>query len=206
MISTIFMQDFRGVDTVSMSEGLINERFAEVLRNGMDEYRLVVRPGQDICDLIYGEYINDKNRVEKPEILLGVFLAREAMEDTLIRWIQRICDRMTSFPVMLNNYGSFPPHTIYLRVQDHQPFRQLITQLNIIDEYLRSGGSTGVSWIARPHISIMANLKEEEYGKWVKAYAPRTFNASFQAQELVLEKNTDAGKNRKLVNRFHLLP
>ncbi len=51
------------------------------------------------------------------------------MEDTLIRWIQRICNRYSSFDLTLNNYSGFPPHTIYLRVQDPEPFRELMRQL-----------------------------------------------------------------------------
>ena len=38
-----------------------------------------------------------------------------------------------SFTVTLNNYSALPPHTIYLRVQDPQPFRHLMNGLKILD-------------------------------------------------------------------------
>src|ERR1700743_3284377 len=47
---------------------------------------------------------------DKPHITIAVFRADESMEDTLIRWIQRICNRYRSFETALNNYSGFPPH------------------------------------------------------------------------------------------------
>ncbi|MFN3930073.1 MAG: type VII toxin-antitoxin system MntA family adenylyltransferase antitoxin, partial [Thermoflexus sp.] len=50
------------------------------------------------------------------------------MEETIIRYMHRICSRQHVFEVALNNYSGYPPHSIYLRVQDHHPFRQLVSQ------------------------------------------------------------------------------
>src|SRR4051812_14441115 len=67
----------------------------------------------------------------KPHITIANFLAKEMMEDTLVRWIQNICRLQNFFTVSLNNFSGFPPHTIYLRVQDPKPFMQLASAMKI---------------------------------------------------------------------------
>jgi 2'-5' RNA ligase len=47
----------------------------------------------------------------KPHITLAAFQAGEETEDTVIRWIQRICHQHKSFDIALNNYSGIPPHT-----------------------------------------------------------------------------------------------
>src|SRR4051812_28154644 len=61
----------------------------------------------------------------KPGITVATFFAFEAMEETLLRYIQRICSSQESFEVTLNNYSGFPPHSVYLRVQNPQAFQKL---------------------------------------------------------------------------------
>src|SRR5580704_8062928 len=65
---------------------------------GRAEYLLVVYPQGDLLDKLmeeqqqfssdYGLQMTVRN---KPHITVAVFQAGEEMEDTLIRWIQRIC-------------------------------------------------------------------------------------------------------------------
>ena len=105
------------------------------------EYLLVIYPSGDLQEKLleeqqqfsadYGLQMTVRN---KPHITVAAFQAGEIMEDTLIRWVQRICNSYKSFELTLNNYSGFPPHTIYLRVQDPHPFRQLMQQLRSIDE------------------------------------------------------------------------
>lgn len=206
------MTVYRGVDSSSRAVAVPGEFGKMGYQKGLEEYRLLVQPGLDICAMIGEEkqYINDnfpdRARSSAPEIIIGVFQATEVMEDTLIRWMQRVCMQLKSFKVALNNYSSFPAHTIYLRVQDHEPFRTLKKQLKVIDEYLVSSGVAGVYWCDRPYIAISDQLNAEQFEKAVAEYAPKTFNASFLVSELILVKRNARKETCKLVNRFHLLP
>jgi hypothetical protein len=103
---------------------------------GMNEYLLVIRPDDEVYDKViaekqsfYDQYRQKVSVKTRPHIAVASFMAREEMEETLIRWIQRVSSQQKSFPVALNNYSGFPEHTIYLRLQDHQPFKQLATLL-----------------------------------------------------------------------------
>jgi hypothetical protein len=190
------------------------------------EYLLVVYPHGDLQDKLleeqqqfstdYGLQVTVRNR---PHITLAAFQAGELMEDTLIRWIQRICLRFRSFDLMLNNYSGFPPHstkppeatchipgTIYLRVQDPAPFRELMVQLKAVDEYIRSSGCPPLHLITRPHLSIAGGLTEQVYNKAMPDYSHRTFNDSFPVVELALLKRAHSFDACKTVNIFRLLP
>ena len=128
------------------------------------------------------------------------------MENTLIRWIQRICSRHKSFDLTLNNYSGFPPHTIYLRVQDDLPFRELALQLVAIDDFIRSSGGPPVNLIGRPYLSIAGGLTEQVYGRAMPEYSRRSFHESLQVEELVLLKREHPFDPCKTVNVFRLLP
>ncbi len=142
----------------------------------------------------------------KPHITVAAFQAGEPMEDTLIRWIQRICNRHKSFDITLNNYSGFPPHTIYLRVQDPQPFRELMQQLKAIDDFICSSGCPPVNLINRPYLSIAGGLTEQVYNKAMPEYSRRDFHDSFHVREMVLLKREHSFDACKTVNIFRLLP
>jgi hypothetical protein len=191
------------------------------------EYLLVIYPHGDLQDKLleeqqqfsteYGLQVTVRNR---PHITLAAFQAGEPMEDTLIRWIQRICLRFRSFDLALNNYSGFPPHTtktpeaawqrlsgtIYLRVQDPEPFREFMVQLKAVDDYIRSSGCPPLNLITRPYLSIAGGLTEQVYNKAMPDYSRRTFHDSFRVGELVLLKRAHSFDACKTVNIFRLLP
>jgi 2'-5' RNA ligase len=82
------------------------------------EYLLVIYPSGELLEKLrdeqqqfsadYGLQMTVRN---KPHITVAAFQAGEIMEDTLIRWVQRICTSYKSFELTLNNYSGFPPHT-----------------------------------------------------------------------------------------------
>ena len=152
------------------------------------------------------QYMQKKQAPKSSTILVAGFLAKESMEETLIRWIQRICSLQKSFTVTLNNYSGFPPHTIYLRVQDHEPFRKLAQQLKIINEYIQSNGCPEVSLVTKPYLSIAKQLPEKVYEKAMLDYSQRLFFETFKAGELVLLRKSDDINSCKLVNVFRMLP
>lgn len=180
---------------------------------GMSEYLLVVHPDDEvyhkvsvekqIFSRLYGQKIAAKTR---PHITLANFMAREEMEETLIRWIQRVSSQQKSFPVALNNYSGFPEHTIYLRVQDHLPFKQLATQLKVIDSYIRSNGCPPVNLSYHPHLTIARRLPESVYEKALVDYSHKTFCESFTVRELVLLRRAHQFDSCKVINIFRLLP
>ena len=177
------------------------------------EYLLVIYPYGEIHEKLLMEqerFLHDyglsMKTANRPHITVAAFQAGEQMEETLIRWIQRICRRHASFDITLNNYSGFPPHTIYLRVQDPQPFRELMQQLRAIDDFITSSGCPPVNLVTRPYLSIAGGLTEQVYNKAMPDYSRRTFHGSFPVDQLVLLKRDHSFDACRTVNIFHLLP
>ena len=176
------------------------------------EYILVTTPDetvslklQDAGRSIPGHSKNTKGAF-KPYIKLAEFQARESMEETIIRWVHRICSQQESFRVTLNNYGGFPPATIFVRIQDHQPFRTLASKLKVIDEYVQSNSCPPVKFFNRPHLRIGEQPAEADYGRALFHYAQQDFHEEFEVTELVLMKSHNVFEQPKQVNVFRLYP
>ena len=185
---------------------------------GLSEYLLVVYPDGDMQDRLLGEQqqfsadyglehrLDRGERIvrNKPHITLASFQAGDEAEDTLIRWINRICHERRSFEISLNNYSGIPPHTIYLRIQDPEPLRELMRQFGSIDEFIRSSGWPPVQLNGRPYLSIAGGLTEQAYSKAMPDYSRKTFHGSFRVSELVLLKRKHSFDPCKTVNVFGL--
>lgn len=180
---------------------------------GLREYRLVIHP--DIAT--YNKLMAEKQRfcrrfdVESvltsfPSIDVACFYAREGMEETLIRWVQRICVLRNSFLVTLNNYSGFPNHTIYLRITDPKPFRQLAKQLKTVDEFVQSS-SGQPAWLGHhPYLALAEELPGEVYERAMPFYSSKTFHASFPVNEMILLARDHPFAASKTVNVFRFSP
>jgi hypothetical protein len=202
-------------------------------RSGVSEYLLVVYPDGELQDRLleeqeqfsadYGleQRLDQGQRVandflgrNKPHVTLASFQAGDEVEDTLIRWIQRICSERRSFEIALNNYSGIPPHntespervpgTVFLRVQDPEPLKELMRQLGAIDEFIRSSGWPPVRLTGRPYLSIAGGLTEQVYNKAMPDYSRKLFHDSFRVRELVLLKRKHSFDPCKTVNVFGL--
>jgi 2'-5' RNA ligase len=180
---------------------------------GLYEYLLVAHPDASVNNKIIDEkqnfYNNYKHKTAvstKPHITVAGFLAKEAMEETIMRYVQRICAQQQSFDVMLNNYSGYPPHTIYVRVQNPQPFRQLATQLKAVSNYIDSCSCPPANLITNPHITIARNLNENVYLKALMEFGQKTFHAIFTVNELMLLRRAHQFDACKTINVFGLQP
>ena len=176
------------------------------------EYLLVVHPAPDVYAQVMQEkqhfFDTYKEKVAiktKPHITVANFLAKEAMEDTIIRYMHRIISTQKIFTVTLNNFSGFPPHTVYARVQDHQPFKQLAAALAPVEHYIKGNGCPPAKFIIHPHVSIARRLKPDVYDKAMFEFSQRTFFASFNVEELVLLKRQNQFDKCRQVNVFKLL-
>lgn len=177
------------------------------------EYLLVAdlgeRVGKRVIDIKrdFAETYKQKKADETRScITIANFAASESMEETVIRWMQRICGQFRGFPVTLNNYSGFPSHSIYIRVQNHEPFHQLASQLKVIDQYVTSNGFPPSRLVAKPHITIATGLDKPLYDKALLEYSQKTFHEAFDLDGLVLLKRNSQFDKCKEVNVFRFYP
>lgn len=195
------------------TELVSNKSFTAPQVNGFCEYLLVAHPDAEVNaqvmeeKLFFSAQYKDPIAIKtKPHITVADFLAKEEMEATIIRWMHRIISSQKSFRVTLDQYSGFKPHTIYLRVQDHQPFQQLAKELQVVDQYIRGYGCPEMHLINRPHLTIARRLSDSIYQQAITLYAQKKFHASFEVKDLVLLRRQHQFDSCKQVNVFALQP
>ena len=196
-----------------METGTVANKSFGTQLSGFWEYLLVAHPDATVYAQVMAEKqsfsVQYKEPIAiktKPHITVANFLAKEEMEETIIRWMHRIISMQKSFRVTLDQYSGFKPHTIYLRVQDHQPFQQLAKELKVVDQYVRSYGCPEMRLIKFPHLTIARRLPDNTYQQAITDYAQKSFHASFEVTDLVLLRRQHQFDNCKQVNVFGLQP
>jgi len=174
------------------------------------EYLLVACPTREVLnrvvaekEMFYESYGYKPDIQTLPHITIAGFLAKEAMEETLSRWIQNVCNLQNSFTVHLNNYSGFPPHTIYLRIQNAEPFKKLTNALKILDGFIQSNECPPLQLVSKPHLTIAGNLPQLLYDTAIKEYSCKIFHESFKVEKLILLKR-DAYMTCHQINTFVL--
>jgi 2'-5' RNA ligase len=176
------------------------------------EYLLVVHPNEETFNQIKAEKENfsleyNVSIAKKtlPHITIANFLAKETMEETLIKWMHRILGSQQSFDVMINNFSGFPSSkTVYARIQNHEPFKQLATSLKTINIYINDNGFPNAKLINHPHMTIARSLQQNVYDKAIMDYSRKTFNASFTVNELILLKRQNQFDKCQQLSVFRL--
>ena len=196
-----------------MESGLVQNISFNKKIHGLSEYLLVVCPDKTVKEqlivekqLFYTQFAEPVSIQVNPFIEVAGFLAKEEMEETIIRWMHRIISAQKKFRVTLDRFNGIEPHTIFLRVQNQQPFQQLTKELLVVDEYVKSYGCPEMCFIKRPHITIAEQLSEAIYRKAESIYATRNFQASFEVNELILLRKQPSFEGCKQVNVFGLQP
>lgn len=182
--------------------------------NGLHEYLLIVSPAKDVFERV----MQEKNHFSKtytwpaaskalPHITVSNFIAWNRMEDTLIRWMQRIVAEQNSFSVTVNNYSGFPSHTVFLSVLEKNPFKELATRLKIVAEYIRQDNPNfPVQLIANPHITIARGLSDVVYQRAMKEYSCKNFISSFNVTRLELLRRSNGYEKYNSVAQFYFKP
>ena len=179
---------------------------------GLYEYMLVAQPDAAVNEKLLAEkqhLVNQRtvnNNNSASHIKVASFLASEPMEETIIRYMQRIISKQQSFEVALNNYSGYPPHTIYLRIQDPQPFKHLANELKAISSYVSSCSCPLPKFISHPHLLVAKQLPDNIYLQTLMDYSKKTFHETFMVDQLVLLRRNNKYETAKPVQVFKLQP
>lgn len=160
---------------------------------GMYEYLLVVSPVGKVYEKLMeekhwfsGNYNQPMAEKSRPHITVGNFTGADGLEDLIIRWMQRAVAEQKAFEVLLNNYSGFPGHTIFVRVQHKEPFRELIQRLKPVSCGLKDFGVPAFKFSATPHMTIARSLPPDVYEKAMREYSSKEFTMKFEVQALTL--------------------
>lgn len=177
-------------------------------------YKLVIYPEgdggmriRDLAKTIKGGGPSGMSVLARPYIQVASFEGRELMEDTLIRWIQRVCNSHSRFDLQLNNYGSHPNHCLFLRIMNPEPVSKLISSLQVIENYIINNGSGYLKWTKKPVCFLTDGETRQEWSDFIRVQLAKDFFDSFRVYNLVLVKLTGAAdSSEEIVNVFPLYP
>ena len=173
------------------------------------EYVLVIQPSGLILEKLSQEQSTlTKEGIARfnPQIKVAGFRAKDFMEATIIRWMQKICSLQKSFHITFNNYSGFPSGSIHLRIMEHEPFHQFTKELAVIDDYIKSSGFPAMRMVSKPHLTIASKMEARDYEKAMVEFSQKCFHENFLANELVLVKRRNAFEKGKIIHVFGLLP
>jgi 2'-5' RNA ligase len=180
---------------------------------GVQEYLLVLNPNNIVNEKIMEEkklfksnYNSGLSVGAHPHITLGAFLAKESMEEELALRLQQVCNRHNRFNESLNDLGGFPPNTIYIKVKNPRPFKDLKASLKLVDNFLKRKGCPAIKFSGNPHLTIARKIVKDVYRTAVQAYGGRSFKELFIASELILLKRNRQIDTCKTAGVFELLP
>jgi 2'-5' RNA ligase len=182
----------------------------------VNEYLLVLQPDEDVWNKIMEvkkqfahSYDCPSAPLLKPHIALARFTQYEMVEARIMARLATITAGLRPFMVELNGFGSFPAHTVYLRVGPRQALVDVVRAVRDIQRLMKLDDDNKPHFITEPHIAIARKLQHWQYEKSWQEYSQRHFTARFMAGSLLLQKRRQGEKQYRTVQRYpfqNLLP
>jgi 2'-5' RNA ligase len=153
-------------------------------------------------------YKSDHARWGQPQIILGSFVQYGMMEERLINRLQIVAMAATPFKTELRDFGSFPSHTIYIKIVSKVPVQGLVKNIrHEAQRLMKLNDDNKPYFILEPHITIARKLQPWQYEKGWLEYSNKNFTGRFIADTMSLLKRpvgeSDSYRMKyKVVHRF----
>jgi 2'-5' RNA ligase len=176
------------------------------------DYLLVLEPHEALREEImqvkkqFGEtYECAASVTGKPNITLVKFQQYEMIEQRIVYRIQLIATEHASFVVELNDFGSFPTHSIFLNVSTKNQMVALVKSFRPIQHLLKIDKDRKPHFITDPYITIARKLLPWQYEKGWLEMSNTHFSGKFVADHLLLLRKRDGEKRYETVKRFKMM-
>ena len=176
------------------------------------EYMVVLQPHEDLYNRVMkikqefaGTYENTMAAALKPHIALVRFTQYEIKEPQLHNRVKMLAMSLPSFKVDLDGFGSYPSHTIYIKVQTQEPVKAIAKKLKEAQALMTINKENKPHFLNEPHIAIARKLLPWQYEKGWLEYANRHFHGSFIADTLLFLKRAYGSKAWQVVERFKMM-
>lgn len=175
------------------------------------EYMLVITPHEDLREKIIeikktfaNSYSCEQAMHIKPQMLLAKFTQFEMMEQRIINRLKNICSGLADFKVDIDNFGSYPSHTIYLKVTSQVKITELQKLLKKSQSLMTINKENKPFFAEQPCIIIANKLLPWQYEKSWTAMQHSHFSASFIVNDIVLLKRKMHNQGYTILTRFAL--
>lgn len=121
----------------------------------------------------------------KPHITLVRFFSPAISRTALVSKLGRVTDALSPFMVTLDNFGSFPSHTIFIQVTTRQPILDLVNEVKVVRNYMKIPGQAP-HFMDEPHLTVVRKLLPWQYEQGWLEFSKLDFKGRFMANELLL--------------------
>jgi len=176
----------------------------------LNEYKLVIPLPDALQQKIsgirteFGQHFSYKPDQGRVHISLVMFSQLEMMEDKITQRLKSISMGEAPFKVELRDYGSYPSHTIFIKIATREPLKKLMRSVRDIQNILRTDKQHKAHFFQEPVISIARKLKPWQYEKAWLEYSHRQFTGRFIADALLLLKRAEGSIPWQIVERMEL--
>ena len=176
----------------------------------MNEYKLVIPLPEPLEQKIHQirkdfsstyQYRTDLGR---PHLTLVMFSQLEMMEERILAKLKTIGMGARPFKLELQDFGSYPAHTIFIHVPTREPVKELMQSVRDIQRILRTDIDHKAYFLTDPVIAIARKLKPWQYEKAWLEYSHRQFTGRCIAESLLLLKRKEGSGSWQIVQRIEL--
>lgn len=175
----------------------------------VNEYLLVLNPHEELRERIMAvkkefgkKYSAELSAGGKAHLALASFSQLEMMEERIINRLKVVAMSYHPFKVELKDFGSFPSHTIYIRVPTKEPVRNLVREIRPWQRLLRLDNEHKPHFFDEPYIIVASRLVPWQYEKGWLEYSSKHFAGRFVADGMLLLKRRQGDKAWQISQRF----
>lgn len=172
------------------------------------EYLLVIQPHESLWNEIKSikekfatDYNCEQARKGLPHITLARFKQFQATENHIRQSLHNNARTITAFKVEMNDFGSFPSHTIYINILSKVPVINAVKALRQAQKFMKIDKDNKPHFITEPHLTIARKLLPWQYEKGWLEYKHAHFKGRFIADHALLLKRKQ-GEYYKPVEKF----
>ncbi len=183
---------------------------AAITTPAVAEYLLLIEPRRDLSDAImnikkafYDQYKAPDALKGKPHLTLVSYRQYTSFESRIVQKLRTVAMQISPIAIDLQDYGSFPSHTIYINVASRSTVQNLVKNIRThLQGLMKMNKDNKPHFILEPHITIARRLKPWQYEQGWLAYSHQTFSGRFIANAMVLLRRATPDQKYELVHRF----
>jgi 2'-5' RNA ligase len=176
------------------------------------EYMVVLQPHEELYNRVMkikqefaATYENSMATALKPHIALVRLVQYEMKEAQLHNRIRLLAMSLPAFKIDLEDFGSYPSHTIYINVKTQEPVKAIAKKLREAQSLMTINKENKPHFLNEPHIAIARKLLPWQYEKAWLEFSNRHFHGSFIADQLLFLKRPFGARQWQVVDRFKLM-
>jgi 2'-5' RNA ligase len=174
------------------------------------EYLLLIEPRKDLSDAItqikkafYDQYKAPEALKGKPHLTLVNYTQYTSFESRIVQKLHTLSMQFSPISIDLQDYGSFPSHTIFINVVSRSVIQNLVKNIRThLQGLMKLDKDNKPHFIMEPHITIARRLKPWQYEQGWLAYSHQHFSGRFIASSMILLKRATPDQKYELVKRF----